>query len=191
MAIVMAKLSESAIKKDPAQIAEKIKEKFPEDVVEITNFRDQGSVIVKKDRIVNICRYLHDEADLRFDLLKDLCGVDYKGKKEPRFEVVYTLYSIRHRHMIRLRAQVHENDPKINSVTPVWIGADWHERECFDMFGIIFSGHPDLRRILLPEDWEGYPLRKDYPLAGPEKEWQGFVEVLEKAKELKEFDWEG
>lgn len=178
---------------EPAEIAEKIKAVFPDQVIDVVEFRDQASVIVKKDGILPMCRYLHDEADLRFDHLKDLCGVDYLNKKEVRFEVVYNLYSIRHRHMIRLRAEVPENDTTIHSVTSVWPGADWHERECFDMFGITFKGHPDMRRILLPEDWEGNPLRKDYPLKGPELEqdWHAFVDVIKRSKELREFDWEG
>jgi NADH-quinone oxidoreductase subunit C len=178
---------------EPTEIAEKIKENFPDDVVEVTNFRNQVSVIVKKDRILKICGYLHDEPTLCFDHLQDLCGVDYHGKKEPRFEVVYNLYSVRYRHKIRLRAQVPADAPSIKTVTSIWAGANWHERECFDMFGIIFKEHPDPRRILLPEDWEGHPLRKDYPLKGPEleKDWPGFVEVLNRSKELEEFEWKG
>ncbi|MEW6418860.1 MAG: NADH-quinone oxidoreductase subunit C [Nitrospirota bacterium] len=178
---------------EPTEIAEKIKENFPDDVVEVTNFRNIVSVIVKKGRILGICKYLHDEPTLCLDHLQDLCGVDYHGKKEPRFEVVYNLYSIKYRHRIRLRAQVPADDPSIKTVTSIWAGANWHERECFDMFGIIFKEHPDLRRILLPEDWEGHPLRKDYPLKGPEleKDWPGFVEVLNRSKELEEFEWKG
>ena len=177
----------------PTEIAEKIKQEFPEQVIDVVEFRDQVSVIIKRDRILQVCRYLHDDAALSFDHLKDLCGVDYLNKKEVRFEVVYNLYSIRHHHMIRLRAEVPENDPTIESVTPIWAGANWHERECFDMFGIRFKGHPDMRRILMPEDWEGYPLRKDYPLKGPapEQEWSGLTEVIERSKELREFEWEG
>jgi NADH-quinone oxidoreductase subunit C len=177
----------------PAEIAEKIKQEFPDQVIEVAEFRDQVSVIIKRDRIFNVCKYLHDDALLSFDHLKDLCGVDYLNKKEVRFEVVYTLYSIRHHHMIRLRAEVPEKDPTIQSVTPIWAGANWHERECFDMFGITFKGHPDMRRILMPEDWEGHPLRKDYPLKGPdfEHDWKGFTEVVERSKELSEFEWEG
>jgi len=176
---------------EPLEIAEKIKEKFPDEVVEVTSFRDQVSVIVKKHKIIKICRYLHDDANLYFDYLADLCGADHLNKKEPRFEVVYHLYSMRHRHRIRLKAQVPEDDPRIDTVTSIWAGANWHERECHDLFGIVFRGHPDLRRVLLPEDWEGYPLRKDYPVKGPEKEWSGFQEVLDKAKQFKEFGWKG
>jgi NADH-quinone oxidoreductase subunit C len=178
---------------DPKEIAEKIKEIFPDQVVDIAEFRDQISVIVKRDRIIPILKYLHDDPLLSLDHLQDLTAVDYKGKRDIRFEVIYNLYSIRYCHKIRIRAQVPENDPKINSAVPIWAGANWHERECFDMFGIVFTGHPDLRRILLPEDWEGYPLRKDYPLKGPDldKDWHGFVEVLNRSKELREFEWEG
>jgi NADH-quinone oxidoreductase subunit C len=175
---------------EPVKIAEEIKKRFPEEVLGIVEFRGQVSLVIRKERLLEICRWLHDDPELRFDYLKDLCGVDYLGKKAVRFEVVYTLYSMSHRHMIRLRAEVGEDDPAIDSVMPVWIGADWHERECYDMFGIVFNGHPDLRRILLPEDWEGHPLKKDYPLEGPEKEWHGFQEVLDRSEELKEFRWQ-
>jgi NADH-quinone oxidoreductase subunit C len=177
----------------PTEIAEKIKQEFPDQVIDIVEFRDQVSVIIKRDRLFNVCKYLHDDATLSLDHLKDLCGVDYLNKKDVRFEVVYNLYSIRHHHMIRLRAEVPENDPTIQSVTPIWAGANWHERECFDLFGITFNGHPDMRRILMPEDWEGFPLRKDYPLKGPdpEHEWHGLTEMIERSKELREFEWEG
>ncbi|RMG05475.1 MAG: NADH-quinone oxidoreductase subunit C [Nitrospirae bacterium] len=174
---------------EPLEIAEKIKERFPDEVKEIKEFRGQVSLIVKRDRIVDLSRFLHDDPEFSMDYLKDLCGVDYYRKKEPRFEVVYTLYSMKHHHMIRLRAEVPEDDPSIDSVISIWRGADWHERECFDLYGITFNGHPDLRRILLPEDWEGHPLRKDYPERGAEPEWKGFQEVLDTAKRLEEFTW--
>ncbi|MDA8087572.1 MAG: NADH-quinone oxidoreductase subunit C [Nitrospiraceae bacterium] len=176
---------------EPLQIAEKIKETFPDEVAAVSQFRDQVSVHLKKDRIFEICQYLHDTPELDFDYLVDVCGVDYLGKKTPRFEVVYHMYSIAQRHFIRLRAQVPEEEPVIRSVVPVWRGADWHERECFDMMGIRFEGHPDLRRILLPEDWVGHPLRKDYPVEGysGEEDWAGYREVVEKSKKLKEFEW--
>jgi NADH-quinone oxidoreductase subunit C len=174
---------------EPLQIADKLKERFPEEVLEVKEFRGQVSVTVRKGRILEICRFLHDASDLYLDYLIDLCGVDYLGKKANRFEVVYHLYSIRHRHALRLKAEVPENDARIDSVMPVWIGVNWHERECYDLFGIVFAGHPDLRRVLLPEDWEGYPLRKDYPVKGPETEWSGFMDVLERSKKYRQYDW--
>ena len=173
------------------EIAERIREVFPEEVLAVSEFRGQVSVTLRKTRIRDVSRYLHDDPDLYFDYLIDVCGVDYLGKKEKRFEVVYHLYSIKHRRMIRLKAEVGEEDLTIDSVTSVWIGANWHERETFDLFGITFSGHPDLRRILMPEDWEGHPLRKDYPLKGPATEWQGFEAVLERSRRFREYEWHG
>lgn len=156
-------------------VAEDLRAKFPERVIEIASFRGQIAVIVKNEGIKEVLRYLRDEHS--FDHLQDLCGVDYFPRK-PRFEVVYQLYSISKRHQIRIRVQVDEDDPEIDSVTELWPGSNWHERECYDMFGIRFSGHPDLRRILMPEDWDGHPLRKDYPLQG-RSIWSGFQKVLE------------
>ncbi|RME64525.1 MAG: NADH-quinone oxidoreductase subunit C [Nitrospirae bacterium] len=178
---------------EPLEIASLLKEKFPEEVREIKEFRGQVSVTVKRDRILEIMRFLKETPELDFDLLKDLCGVDYLGKKDVRFEVVYTLYSLKHKHMIRIKAEVPESDCEIDSVVPIWRGADWHEREAYDLFGIAFRGHPDLRRILLPENWEGHPLRKDYPVAGPEPEadWKGFREVVSLHKQLEKYQWKG
>jgi len=102
---------------------------------------------------------------MAFDFLIDLCGVDYLPR-EPRFQVVYHLCSTRTRLRLRLKASLPGTDPKIASVFSVWKSADWMEREAFDMYGITFAGHPDLRRILLTPEWQGYPLRKDYPLRG-------------------------
>ncbi len=193
MAVTEVRLSLPPAGLPPTVIAEKIKEKFPAQVLEVVEFRDQVSVIVKKDQILAILAFLHDDPSMSLDHLQDLTAVDYAKKKEVRFEVVYSLYSMRHRHRIRIRAQVPENDPKIDSSVSLWAGANWHERECFDMFGIVFSGHPDLRRILMPEDWEGFPLRKDYPLKGPDfdKDWPGFTDVVRRSQELQEFDWQG
>jgi NADH-quinone oxidoreductase subunit C len=176
---------------EPVQVADKIKEKFPDAVLSVSEYREQVSVSLKKESIADVCRWLHDDPDTQMDLLRDICGVDYMGKRDTRFEVVYHLYSIGNRHMIRLKAPVSEDDATIQSVTPIWEGANFHERECYDMFGIRFEGHPDLRRVLMPEDWVGHPLRKDYPLEGPSanEEWPGFKEVLEKAEKLKEFEW--
>jgi NADH-quinone oxidoreductase subunit C len=151
---------------DPEQniAVQKLRAAMPEAVVEATSFRDQVTIRVDKDRIVDVCTFLRDTPELEFDFLTDLTAVDYPPRPQ-RFDVVYHLYSMTRNHLLRLKAAVGEGE-EISSVTPVWKAANWEERECYDMFGVIFSGHPDFRRILLPEDWEGYPLRKDYPLAG-------------------------
>ncbi|PLX50079.1 MAG: NADH-quinone oxidoreductase subunit C [Desulfobulbaceae bacterium] len=170
---------------EPLAIADKLKKKFPDDVLDIVEARKQVGVILRRDHIVEICGWLHDDPDLLFDHLLGLCGVDYRPKGRG-FEVVYNLYSIHNRHMIRLRADIPEDECWLDSVIPVWRGADWHERECYDLLGIEFRGHPDLRRILLPEDWQGHPLRKDYPLSPTKKtEWQGYEELKELSKALR------
>ncbi|MBI4847690.1 MAG: NADH-quinone oxidoreductase subunit C [Nitrospirae bacterium] len=164
---------------EPLDIANKIREKFPLDVADITGFRDQVFVSVKAERITDMCRYLYEDPDVSMNFLADLCGVDYPDRKF-RFEVIYNLYSIKHNHRIILKALIPEDNPTVDSVVPIWNGANWHEREACDMYGIIFNGHPDLRRILMPDDWEGFPLRKDYPLKGKEgAEYRGFEELKE------------
>jgi NADH-quinone oxidoreductase subunit C len=154
---------------DPLQIAKMIEEKFVEQVIGTTSHVGQVAVSLKKDKIGDVCRYLHDEPLLRMDHLADLTAVDYStypGDEGPRFEVVYNLISTVHRHRIRLKVRVAEEDPRIDTVSSIWQTANWHERETYDLMGIKFDGHPDLRRILMPEDWEGHPLRKEYPLKG-------------------------
>jgi NADH-quinone oxidoreductase subunit C len=106
-----------------------------------------------------LCRH----PGLRFTFLADVAGVDF-WPCEPRFEVVYTLVSIEHRHRLRVRVRLDGADPHLTTVSPVWPGAVWLEREVWDLFGIVFDGHPDPRRLLMPDDWEGHPLRKDYPV---------------------------
>ena len=151
---------------DPEQnvAVQKLRAAMNDAIEEVYSFRDQVTIRVNKDRIVEVCMFLRDTPELEFDFLTDLTAVDYPSRPQ-RFDVVLHLYSMTQNHQLRLKAAVAEDDT-IESVVSVWKTANWQERECFDMFGIIFSGHPDLRRILLPEDWEGYPLRKDYPLAG-------------------------
>jgi NADH-quinone oxidoreductase subunit C len=175
---------------NPKDAVEKIRERFPEEIREIKEHNGQISVIIRRDRVSDILKYLHSDPFLKFDLLKDLCGVDYYKKKDPRFEVVYHIYSLQNRCLLRLRAEVPEDDCWIQSVSDVYAGANWPERECYDLFGIVFKGHPDLRRVLLPDDWEGYPLRKDYPLQSDlgEREWQGYLDVIELAKKNMEFE---
>jgi len=172
------------------EAAELIKNAFPSEVVSITESHGQVCITMNKERVRDIMQYVHDEPELSFHFLVDLCGVDYMDKKDPRFEVVYHLYSMQHGMRLRLKAPVPEGDLAIDSVVDVWAGADWRERECFDMFGIMFKGHPDLRRLLMPDDWEGYPLRKDYPLKSDlgDKEWSGYKEVVEIAKRNKAYE---
>lgn len=170
-------------------IAEKLREKFPDDVLESYKHMGQNGVLVKRDHIVELCRFLRDECSMNH--LMCLTGIDNsqrKGKFFERFEVVYQLYSISEKHMLRLRAQVPEDDCSIESITSLWIGANWLERECYDLMGIHFDSHPDQRRILTPDDWEGHPLRKEYPLRG-DKEWSGYEELKEKSRELSKFDF--
>jgi NADH-quinone oxidoreductase subunit C len=120
---------------------------------------------VHKDRIVEVCRFLKDDPKMAFQVAPYITAVDYLGQ-EPRFEVVYNLLSTSLNHRIRLRVKVPEGDPVVPSVTAVWRGADWFERYCFDMYGLRFSGHPDLRRLFMYDEFVGHPLRKDYPLRG-------------------------
>jgi len=154
---------------DPEQIAKMIEEKFPGQVLGTVTHAGQVGVMLNKDRIRDICLFLRDEPSLRMDHLADLTAVDfsqYPGDKGPRFEVVYNLISTVYRHRIRLKVRVPEEDPSVDTVSSVWNTANWHERETYDLMGVKFTGHPDLRRILLAEDWEGHPLRKEYPLKG-------------------------
>jgi NADH-quinone oxidoreductase subunit C len=137
---------------------------MPDVIEEVSSFRDQVSIRVFKDRIVEACMFLRDTPGLEFDFMTDLTAVDYPTRPK-RFDVVIHLYSMTQNHRLRVKAAVGENET-IPSVWPVWKTANWQEREAFDMFGVVFEGHPDLRRILLPEDWEGFPMRKDYPLGG-------------------------
>lgn len=143
----------------------KLKEAFGEKVLDVYTFR--GDTVVVLDRSVNVeaCQMLRDDPALRFDFLMDLTAVDYLGfGRKPRFEVVYNLYSLMKNLRIRLRVPVPEEDPVVRTVTHLWKAANWAEREVWDMFGIRFEGHPNLKRILMYEEFEGHPLRKDYPV---------------------------
>ena len=150
---------------DLATVVDRVKQKFPESISEVSAFRGETTLRVRSGDILPLCRFLHDDTDSAFDFLIDLCGVD-DLPREPRFQVVYHLASTRTRLRLRLKASLPGANPQIASVFSVWKAADWLEREAFDMFGITFTGHPDLRRILLTPEWQGYPLRKDYPLRG-------------------------
>jgi len=143
-----------------------LEEKFPDEVVEVVEFRGDTTIEVKPERIVDICTALKDGHDTGFKYLSMIAGMDY-SPASPRFGVVYNLYSHKHHDRITLKTRLADDQaPAINSVAQVWSTAIWHEREAYDMMGIRFNGHPDLRRILMPADWVGHPQRKDYPLKG-------------------------
>jgi len=138
----------------------------PSWVVDVKDALGEVTVTVPRDAIVDACIHLRDNES--FDLLADLCGLDRGPEEDPRFEVIYHLFSTVHHNRIRLKVLLSEDDAKVKTVTTVWKTANWHERETFDLVGVNFDGHPDLRRILLPSDFDGHALRKDYPLRGYE-----------------------
>jgi NADH-quinone oxidoreductase subunit C len=139
---------------------------MPDGVAALSYYLGDWTVIVPVAHILDVARYLRGAPDARFDYLSDLTATDWPPRAEGRFDVVYCLYSTRQRHRVRLKVKVGERDG-LPSVTGVWAAANWLEREVWDMFGVNFTGHPDRRRILMPEDWQGFPQRKDYPLEGP------------------------
>jgi len=145
---------------------------YGQELVATKRFRGQDFLIVRKERIVGLLTVLRDHVELQYKLVSDILGVDLLGfETEPRYEVVYSLYSLKTSRRIVVKAQVGEDDPTIDTVGEVWPAATWPEREIFDLFGISFNNHPDLRRILMPDDWVGHPLRKDFPLGGEEVEF--------------------
>ena len=148
---------------DLEAIRQRLQDRFPESITEGAVFRGEITVGLKAEMILPVCRFLYD--DLHYNYLTDLCGVDHYPR-EPRFGVVYLLCAMQTRERLRLKVALPGGDPRIASVVSVWKAADWMEREAFEMYGIRFEGHPDLRPILLPPGWEGCPLRKDYPLRG-------------------------
>jgi NADH-quinone oxidoreductase subunit C len=141
----------------------KLAERFPGSILETHSYRGDDTAVVKKEDILDLCTFLRDDPALLYNFMMDLTAVDYLGK-EPRFEVVYHLYSLKYNRRVRLKARVSESDCSIDSIVPIWIGANWFEREAFDLYGITFKGHPEMRRILLYEGFQGHPLRKDYPI---------------------------
>ena len=139
--------------------------RFGDAIESVNEYRGELTVVVRKSKIKEICFFLRDDVELRFDSLRDVCGADYY-RPQDRFEVVYNLYSLSNKSRLRLKIRVDESDLHVDSIVTVWSTADWAERETYDMFGIIFAGHPDFRRIYMPEEFEYYPLRKDFPLMG-------------------------
>ena len=143
----------------------KLREFSPESVEDARQFRGEVTIYIRRDRLITVCEFLRDDSGLAFKYLSDLTAVDLYPD-EPRFEVVYHLLSLENAQRLRLKVRTSGEDPRVDSLIPVYPSANAFEREVFDLFGIRFAGHPYLRRILMPEDWEGHPLRKDYPTEG-------------------------
>lgn len=161
-------------------LAEHIQEKFPDGFVGAAEWRGDLAVTVTRDALHRVARFLREDPAMDCDYIVHVSSVDWPDDQE-RFEVVYEVYSIRHRHRIRVKTRVPESDCVVDSLTDVWKGADFMEREVYDMMGIRFRNHPDLRRILMPDEYEeGWPLRKDFPLRG--KGWRDTFEFLDEGR---------
>jgi len=148
------------------EFVEKLKAENASWVADVKDEHGEVTVSVPRGSIVDVCWVLKTKHG--FDMLADLCGADRGPEEEPRFEINYHVFSTKHFNRLRLKVLLSEDDPTVTTVTTVWKTANWHERETYDLFGVIFEGHPDLRRILLPSDFDGHALRKDYPLRGYE-----------------------
>jgi NADH-quinone oxidoreductase subunit C len=137
--------------------------------------RDRGelTIVVPKEQLLDTVKVARDDAELRFESCTSVSGVHYPHDEGHELHVVYSLLSMTHNHRIRLEVAVPEDDPVLDSITSIYPHVDWHERETWDMFGILFQGHPHLTRILMPDDWDGHPLRKDYPLGGVPQKFKG------------------
>jgi NADH-quinone oxidoreductase subunit C len=142
-----------------------LQQALPDAVRHLAFWVGDWSVVVQRERLVAACLHLRDTPGAAFDFCSDVTAVDWPPRAE-RFDVIYSLYSTTLRHRVRLKVRVADGDA-VPTVSTVWPAANWLEREVFDLFGIRFDGHPDLRRILMPDEWQGHPQRKDYPLEGP------------------------
>lgn len=147
---------------------------------QVIEFRGQVSLLIPPEHILEACRILRDE--FNFEMLRGQTAVDYWPQEEPRFHVIYQVYSLQHNVRLGLRSPLNGNFPSISSVESIYPNANWHEREVYDMFGIRFEGHSDLRRILMPYDWVGHPLRKDYPLGYEEVQFSFNYDEIDKRK---------
>jgi NADH-quinone oxidoreductase subunit C len=145
-------------------VLERLQARFADQVEETHSNQGDDTAYVKRDKLVELLTFLRDDAELAFNLPVDLTVVDWYQKREPRFEVVYHLYSTTKRHRVRLKVRVDEDDARVPSSFAVWPGFDWYEREAWDLYGVRFEGHPNHTRIMMWEGFEGHPLRKDYPI---------------------------
>jgi len=166
---------------DVEQAVGSLQNEFPKNIVDIKQYRNETTILVDKESIHKICNHL--KYNLDFTFLADLTAVDYLEVKSPRYEVVYHIHRFgpdcEENVRIRLKAELTDSEPKIDSVVSIWSSADWLEREVYDMFGIKFIGHPDLRRILMPDDYEPFPLRKDFDVRNREASKKSFENAIE------------
>lgn len=146
-------------------IKQKLESSFPETELKFVSEKGEFSITVKKEKIKEVCRFLKNDEELSFILLDDLTAIDW-AEGEERFTVVYHITSMKNKFRLRLKSNVKESDSSIDTVSDIWSTANWHEREVYDMFGIKFNGHPDLRRMYMPEDFQYHPLRKEFPVMG-------------------------
>ncbi len=147
------------------EIVEKVKSSLTDAIQDTALPQGDAVIFVAPDCLQKVAAFLKDDPSLKFDYLSDVCGVDYLNEeREPRFEAVYILYSIDHQHSIRVRVGIDEDNPSVPTVSELWKGALYPEQELFDMFGIHIEGHPKNERLIMPKEWSGFPLRKDYPL---------------------------
>jgi NADH-quinone oxidoreductase subunit C len=142
-----------------------LQQRWGPQIVEATESLGQVTIVLQPEALVAVARFLRDDPALGYTMLTDLCGVDRGPSADPRFEIVYHLYSFVLHRWLRLKIRLRDGE-RAPTIVPVWPNANWYEREVYDLFGVEFEGHPDLRRLLMPEEWDGHPLRKDYPLRG-------------------------
>jgi NADH-quinone oxidoreductase subunit C len=169
--------------KDPV---ETLKQAKPGVVLDVKLFRDETTIIVAPEKIADVARFMRDTPGLVYNFLSDISAVDYYPDydRPERFGVSYHLYSMLYNRRLRLKVFAPEEAPEVPTVTSVWPGANWPEREIFDMMGINFAGHPDMRRVLMPEDWDGHPHRRDYPLGYEQVQFSFNAEEIMKHKPL-------
>jgi NADH-quinone oxidoreductase subunit C len=149
-------------------VLKSLQEKYPQAILEVSFHAGETTVLLKKESLTEVCRFLKEDPALRMDFLSNLCGADYP-EREQRFEVIYHLFSVSTKLRVNLKVRAADGEP-VPTVTGIWRTANWHEREAFDLLGIPFEGHPDLRRILLADEWQGHPLRKEYPVKGYDRD---------------------
>jgi len=145
-------------------VLSRLRRKFGADVKETHSEKGNETAVVAREALADIARFLRDDPELRFDMPIDCTAVDWLGHREVRFEVIYHLYSTSKKRRVRLKIEVPGEDAWVPSLTPVWPGMNWHERETWDMYGIRFKDHPNLKRVLMYDEFVGHPLRKDYPI---------------------------